>query len=137
MSAVLFGYFIILSFYFPLWTVIEVASGEYGDVTNHLVKSWKIQEKKFELAEMENQMNAPEGTCDTSFVRPVVVTYVPGKCTSITSSTDSIFEVVSQTTQVFLNSLNFSISFLQSLIRWRVSRFLFKIQVKTMFCMQR
>ena len=77
-----------------------MASGEYGDVTAHLVKSWKIQEKKFELAEMEKQINAPEGSYDTSFVAPVVVTYLPGKCTSITSSTDSIFEVVSQTTQV-------------------------------------
>ena len=85
---------------FPLFLVIEVASGEYGDITPHLVKSWRIQEKKFELAEMEKQIDAPEGAYDTSFVTPVVVTYLPGKCTSITSSSDSIFDVVSQTTQV-------------------------------------
>ena len=49
---------------------------------------------------MEKQIDAPEVACDTSFATPVVVTYLPGKCTSITSSSDSLFEVVSQTTQV-------------------------------------
>ena len=57
---------------------------------------------------MEKQINSAEVACDTSFVSPVVVTYVPGKCTSITSSTDSLFDVVSQTTQVGLQPIRIS-----------------------------
>ena len=84
--------------------MIEVASGEYGDVTKGLVKSWKIQEKRNELAEMEKEIQSSKSTtCDTSFAPPLVVTYIPGKCTSTTSSTESLLDVVSQSTQVNRN----------------------------------
>lgn len=84
--------------------MIEVASGEYGDVTKSLVKSWKIQEKRNELAEMEKDIRSSKSTtCDTSFAPPIVVTYIPGKCTSTTSSTESLLDAVSQSTQVNRN----------------------------------
>ena len=82
------------------FSVIEVASGEYGDRTQELVKSWRIQEKRDELKRMEMGDFGEGEDVDALLAQQMMVSMMPG-C-GFKSSTDSLASTTSQTTQVFL-----------------------------------
>ena len=77
-----------------------MASGEYGDITTQLVKSWKIQEKREELKRMETGDFGEAGdNVDAMLAQQMMASFMPG-C-GFKSSTDSLSSTTSQTTQVF------------------------------------
>jgi len=81
----------------PADFIIEVASGEYGDITEELVKAWKIQEKREELKRMENGDFGATEDIDAVLAQQMMVSMMPG-C-GFKSSTDSLASTTSQTTQ--------------------------------------
>lgn len=81
----------------PADFIIEVASGEYGDITPELVRAWKIQEKREELKRMEDGHYDVKGSLDGLFEKEML-SAVPG-CGFPFSSTDSLTNSTSQTTQ--------------------------------------
>lgn len=81
----------------PADFVIEVASGEYGDRTQDLVKSWRIQEKRDELKRMEMGDFGEGEDVDALLSQQMMVSMMPG-C-GFKSSTDSLASSTSQTTQ--------------------------------------
>ena len=82
----------------PADFIIEVASGEYGDITPELVRAWKIQEKREELKRMENGDFGPSENVDAMLAREMMLSMIPG-CGLRSSSTESLSNTTSQTTQ--------------------------------------
>ena len=75
-------------------SVIEVASGEYGEnVIPSLVKAWRAREET-----MTQQRSLTSSTSCSYDSRNMVVSMLPN-C-NVKTSTDSIIEAASQTTQV-------------------------------------
>lgn len=75
-------------------SVIEVASGEYGDnVIPSLVKAWKAREES--MTQKKSLTNSTSCSYDS---RNMVVSMLPN-C-NVKTSTDSIIHAASQTTQV-------------------------------------
>lgn len=76
------------------FSVIEVASGEYGDnVIPGLVKAWKAREES--MTQKKSLTNSTSCSYDS---RNMVVSMLPN-C-AVKTSTDSIIHAASQTTQV-------------------------------------
>lgn len=82
----------------PADFIIEVASGEYGDITPELVRAWKIQEKKEELKRMESGDFGMTENVDARIAQEMMVSMMPG-CGIKTASTESVSNATSQTTQ--------------------------------------
>ena len=79
---------------FPFFAVIEVASGEYGDnMIPSLVKAWKAREES--MTQKRSLTNSTSCSYDS---RNMVVSLLPN-C-NVKTSTDSIIDAASQTTQV-------------------------------------
>lgn len=84
------------------FSVIEVASGEYGDnVIPGLVKAWKAREES-----VTQKRSLTSSTSRSYDSRNMVVSMLPN-C-QVKTSTDSIIHAASQTTQVS-NSINYNI----------------------------
>ena len=86
--------FIVFFIFLP---VIEVASGEYGDILPQLVKGWKIQEKREELKRMESGDFGLNDNSDALLAQQTMMSMLPS-C-GFRSSTDSLSSTTSQTTQ--------------------------------------
>jgi len=92
----------------PADFIIEVASGEYGNITEELVKAWKIQEKREELKRMESGDFGMTENVDAMLAQQQMnISFMPGcaraakvqsndSLNSITSSQITQFTVLSK-----------------------------------------